>query len=95
MLMIVGIIYLEMHIPQVSSLKEKRSILKSLKQKIHNEFNVSIAEVDYLDKWQRSAFGICIISNERAHFDSQVSKLESFIEHENRIVMTHWDLRLA
>jgi len=93
--MIVGIVYLEMHIPEAGSLKEKRSILNSLKRKIHNKFNVSVTEVDFLDKWQRAAFGIGIVSPERAHLDSILAKLESFIAQEFRISITRWDVRFA
>lgn len=46
------------------SLKQKRSIIKSLLAKIRNNFNVSIAELDYQDLWQRTKLGIAIISNE-------------------------------
>jgi len=93
--MIVGIVYLEMHIPQAGSLKEKRSVLNSLKQKIHGKFNVSVAEVDFFDKWQRAAFGIGIVSAEKAHLDSILARLESFIAEELRITVTHWDVRLV
>lgn len=93
--MIVGIVYLEMYIPQAGSLKEKRSILSSLKQKILNQFNVSVAEVDFFDKWQRAAFGIGVVSAEMAHLDSILAKLEAFIAQEFRITITRWDVRLA
>ncbi len=91
--MIVGIIYVELFLPQVRSLKEKRSIIKSFKQKILNKFNVSISEVDFLDKWQRSALGFGIVSTEKAHLDSVINKLKSFIDREGRVIVTRWDMR--
>lgn len=48
--MIIAVIYFEIHIPQAQSLKEKRSAVNSIKKKIRNKFNVSVAEIDFLDK---------------------------------------------
>ena len=93
--MIVGIIYLELLIPHTGSLKEKRSVVNSYKKRIQNKFNVSIAEVDFLDKWQRAALGISIISSSRSQIDSQLAKLESFIESDFRISVVRWDVRFA
>ena len=93
--MVVGIVYLELFIPQAGSLKEKRSVLCSLKQKIRKKFNVSITEVEYLDKWQRAALGVGIVNTERAHLDSVLSELETFIARDHRVTITHWELRLV
>jgi uncharacterized protein YlxP (DUF503 family) len=90
--MIVGIVYVELYLPQVCSLKEKRSVIKSLKQKI---LNVSISEVDFLDKWQRSALGLGVVTTETAHLDSVITKLESFIDQESRVIITRWDMRMV
>ena len=76
--MIARIISVELYLPQVRSLKEKRSILKSLIQKIRNSFNVSISEVDYHDKWQRAALGVGVVTTDPAQLDSITAKLEMF-----------------
>jgi len=91
--MIVGIVDIEMHIPQAGSLKEKRSVINSLKSRIQNKFNVSIAEVDYFDKWQRAAFGLSTVSTDKSHIDSILSEIESFIAHDFRVVITAWNVR--
>ncbi len=93
--MIVGIVYVELFIPQAGSLKEKRSVIKSLKSRIQNKFNVSISEVDFLDKWQRAAFGISIVSTDKPHLDSIMRSLETFIEGEYRVLPTRWEVRFA
>ncbi len=62
--MIVGILTLELHLPEANSLKSKRFIIKSLKDRIKNKFNVSIAEVDANDLWQRSVLGAVCVANE-------------------------------
>lgn len=92
--MIVAVIYFEMHIPHAQSLKEKRSAVNSLKKKIRNKFNVSVAEVDFLDKWQRSAFGVSIVETKISNIDIIASKLESFVSSDHRIQLTRWDIRL-
>lgn len=62
--MLVGLLTLELHLPEADSLKSKRLILRSLKDRIKNKFNVSIAEVDGNDLWQRSVLGVACVANE-------------------------------
>ncbi len=93
--MIARIISVELYLPQVRSLKEKRSILKSLIQKIRNSFNVSISEVDYHDKWQRAALGVGVVTTDHAQLDSITAKLEMFIEREVRVNIMLWNMRLV
>ncbi len=70
----------ELHLPGVGSLKEKRHALKGLKEKVKNRFNVSIAEVDLNDTWQRATLGIACVSNDARHADEQVAKAVNLIE---------------
>ncbi|MBI4709654.1 MAG: DUF503 domain-containing protein [Nitrospirae bacterium] len=62
--MLVGILTLELHLLEADSLKSKRFILKSLKDRIRNKFNVSVAEVGGNDLWQRTVIGIACVANE-------------------------------
>ncbi len=62
--MIVGLLTLELHLPESNSLKSKRIIIKSLKDRIKNKFNVSIAEVDANDLWQLSVLGAACVAND-------------------------------
>jgi uncharacterized protein YlxP (DUF503 family) len=61
--MIVGLLTLELHLPESNSLKSKRMIVKSLKDRIKNKFNVSIAEIDANDLWQRCVLGAACVAN--------------------------------
>jgi uncharacterized protein YlxP (DUF503 family) len=61
--MIVGLLTLELHIPGSNSLKAKRLVIKSLKDRIKNKYNVSIAEVDANDLWQRCVLGVACVGN--------------------------------
>ncbi len=83
--MLIGILKVEMYLPATFSLKEKRFVLKSLKTKIRNTFNVSVAEIDFQDKWQRSSLGIACVSNERRFLDKTLSNVLNAILKENRI----------
>jgi len=65
--MVVGVCTLELHLPGVASLKGKRQILLSLKGRIRNKFNVSIAEVDGQDLWQTAVLGVACVANEQRH----------------------------
>jgi uncharacterized protein YlxP (DUF503 family) len=60
--MIIGVLTLELHLPESNSLKSKRIIIKSLKDRIKNKFNVSIAEIDGNDLWQRCVLGAACVA---------------------------------
>ncbi|MBN2029019.1 DUF503 domain-containing protein [bacterium] len=88
--MLIGTMKIELFFPEIFSLKEKRFILKSLKTKIQNQFNVSVAEVDFHDKWQRSCLGIACVSNDRRFLDSTLSKVMNSISREDQVeIMDH------
>ncbi len=82
--MVVLVGEVQLHLPESQSLKDKRQVVKSLKERVRNRFNVSIAEVDYLDLWQRCAIGIAVVSTTRAHADEILSKVADFIESDGR-----------
>lgn len=63
--MLVGVCELELFIHSSNSLKEKRFVIKSIKDQVKRKFNVSIAETDHLDKWQLAKLGIATVSNEQ------------------------------
>ncbi len=93
--MIVGICEIEVFIPQVSSLKEKRAIIKSLKDKISRRFNVSIAEICYQDKWQRALFGIAKVSSDNVSIDKVFEFIDKLIDEDGRVMIVRCDKRLA
>lgn len=78
--MIIGILTVEILIPSASSLKEKRRALKSLKERLKNAFNISIAEIDHHDKWQRAKIAIANINANRRRVESQLSKIVNYID---------------
>lgn len=78
--MIIGTCQVELLIPNNRSLKGKRKVIKSIKDRVRARFNVSIAEIDRLEEWQRATLGIACISNEVGLVDRILSKVVSLIE---------------
>jgi len=71
----VGLLTLELHIPDAQSLKDKRQVLRSLKDKLRREFNVAGAELEHHDVWQRSVIGVVTLSNEEKHVREMLQKV--------------------
>ena len=71
----VGLLTLELHIPDAQSLKDKRQVLRSLKDKLRREFNVAVSELEHHDTWQRSVVGIVTLSNEEKHVKEVLQKV--------------------
>jgi uncharacterized protein len=71
----IGLLTLELHIPDAQSLKDKRQVLRSLKDKLRREFNVAVAELEHQDTWQRSVVGVVTISNEETHVNEVLQKV--------------------
>jgi uncharacterized protein YlxP (DUF503 family) len=78
--MVVGVCTIELYIHEPNSLKAKRKVLKSIITRVKNKFNVSIAEVAYQDKWQRSVLGIAVVSSAQDHANGILSKVVNFVE---------------
>ena len=78
--MTVGLLQLELAIPASRSLKDKRRVLKSIKDRIRSKFNVSIAEIDDLDVWDRSVVAVCCVSNDVRLCNQILSKVVNLVE---------------
>ncbi len=70
----------ELHLPDVESLKDKRHALKGLKEKVRHRFEVAVAEVDHHDMWQRATLAVACVSHDSRHANEVVSKALDFIE---------------
>lgn len=73
------LIKISLQIPYAHSLKDKRSQIKSLKDRLSSRFNASVAEVDALDNWQLAVMGVCMVSNDRSYLDKQYSLIEAMV----------------
>ena len=68
--MVVGVCTIEIHLPYSRSLKDKRKVLKSLKDRLRGRHNISLAEVDGQDLWQRAVLGIAAVGDRRPPLES-------------------------
>lgn len=81
--MVIGIVTWELHLNGCRSLKEKRRVLKSLKDRLHDRFNVSVAETNHQDRWQRAELSCCVIANERRHAESVLTSADEFVSRDH------------
>ena len=85
--MIVGVRTIELHIPGCRSLKEKRFVIKSLRDKLRARFNVSVAEVDHQNLWQRSTIAVVAVNESPAYVDGLFEKILELVAAERRAVI--------
>jgi len=76
----VGVCTLHLRLANSHSLKEKRRIIKSIKDRVKNKFNVSVAEIDALDNWQWAVIGVACVSNDSGFANSVLSNVVGFVE---------------
>jgi hypothetical protein len=77
--MIVGVCKIKLRIPENMSLKDKRSVVKSIITRLKNKFNVSVAEVDDQQLWQIATLGVCSVSNDSRYTNEVLSKVMNFV----------------
>ena len=77
--MFIGVCTIEMHIPESGSLKTKRHSLKSLKDRIRAKFNVSVAEVDDNDLWQKASLAVAAVSNDKSHLNQTLDHVLNLV----------------
>jgi hypothetical protein len=85
--MIVGVLTAQLHLQGVSSLKEKRSIVKSLIGRLRSRFNVSAAEVDHQDNKTSAVIGIAVVSNNNRFVNEQLDKIVDFMHKDGRFYL--------
>jgi uncharacterized protein len=73
--MAVGLLTLELHIADAQSLKDKRQVIRSLKDRLRGKFNVAVAELDFQDSWQRSVIGVVTLANEERYVQEVLQKV--------------------
>jgi uncharacterized protein len=73
----IGVLTLDIHVEHSHSLKEKRHVVKSLKDRLRERFNVAVAEIDFLDSWQNSVIAAVTISNDRVRAEQILQAVEA------------------
>jgi uncharacterized protein YlxP (DUF503 family) len=73
---VIGVLTLELRLENSHSLKEKRHVVQSLKERLRNRFNVAVAEIDYQDLWQRAALAAVTVSSDQVHAEKVLRSVE-------------------
>ena len=92
--MAVAVVYLRLSLPGAHSLKDKRRILKSLKERLRRRFNVSVAEMDYHDVWQSARLGVSTISPDGAFADATVAKVAHYVGSDPRLALVDYEVEV-
>lgn len=77
--MVVGVVTWDLHLNGCASLKDKRRIVKGLKDRLHQRFNVSVAETAHHDLWQRAELSCGVVAPARRHADDVLRAAERFV----------------
>jgi uncharacterized protein YlxP (DUF503 family) len=72
----VGVLTLELRLQNSHSLKDKRHVVQSLKDRLRHKFNVAVAEIDYQDLWQRAAIAAVTVSSDHSHAEKVLQSVE-------------------
>jgi len=80
----IGVCRLTLHLPDSHSLKDKRQVARSLTSRLHNQFNVAVAEDPGDDLWQSLTLVVCCVSNDASHANEVISRVVSFVEDSRR-----------
>ena len=89
--MTVGLLSVELHVPGAQSLKDKRMVLRRVKDRL-KKFNVAVSEVDHHELWQRAALAIVTVSTDQAHADRELSAVAAEIERVEPGLITRTDV---
>jgi len=84
----VTLLTIELVIPHAQSLKDKRSEVRGLKDRIRSKFNASVAEVGYQDKWQRAVLAVCLVGSDKRQLTSDTSRIRSLCEEATDVTIT-------
>ena len=77
--MVVGLLHVEVHLPSAQSLKDKRSVLKSLRDQMRGRFNVAVAELNSNEKWQRATIGISTLGDDRVYVEGLLREVTEWL----------------
>jgi hypothetical protein len=85
--MVVGAMRWELALPGCSSLKEKRMVVRSLKDRIHHRFKVSVAETDHQDVWTRAQLAVAVVSTDARHAEEVLDQVDRMVVQNGRALV--------
>jgi uncharacterized protein len=92
--MVVGIVRIELHIPASRSLKDKRQVVRGLKDRIRERVHAAVAEVDHQDLWQRAALGVAVVAPDGGQARELLQSVRGLVEQAYEAQLTDWQERL-
>ena len=92
--MVIGLCTVELHIPYGHSLKEKRKVVKGLKDRLRRKFNISVAEIDDQDLWQRAVLAIACVANEGAYVNKVLDQALNLVRSVTLLEVIHHRIEL-
>jgi hypothetical protein len=93
--MIIGISVFELHLPTSRSLKDKRRVVKSLIERVHQRYRVSIAETDFHDLHQRAEIAMAVVvSGGESEMEKLMEEVRNVVEGDPEVYLTRWDPQL-
>ncbi len=92
--MTIGVLQLSLFMPQANSLKSKRQILKGLKEKIRRKFNVSVAEIGCLEKWQGQMLAVACVNSDRRLLNSVLSKVVDLVDAQGAVELLNYTIEM-
>jgi uncharacterized protein YlxP (DUF503 family) len=91
----VGRCHMDLHIANCKSLKDKRRIVASLKEKMKNRYNVAVCEFGDLSLWQRAQLGIVTCGNDKQHVDSSLRAVLDYVQNFRAVSLLNSDLNIT
>lgn len=85
--MVVGAMRFELMLPGCTSLKEKRMVVRSLKDRISHRFKVSVAETGHQEVWTRAQIGVAVVANDGGHAEEVLDKVDRMVQQEARALI--------
>ena len=92
--MTIGLLTIDLLIPGTRSLKDKRRVVKSIKKRMRNKFNCSVAEVDYHDEWRRARMAVCVVSGDATFANKQLNEIAKFasLSRDAEVISIHMEM---
>lgn len=90
----VGVLQVELRLPESASLKDKRMVLRSLKDRIRQRFNVSVAEVAEQDKWQKTILGVTSVGSDKRYVNGTLSRVVDLIKSSRSVELVDYQMEL-
>jgi uncharacterized protein YlxP (DUF503 family) len=93
--MFVGVVRIELHLPGCASLKDKRTVVRGLKERIRQRVPAAVAEVGHQDLWQRAALGVAVVSGERRQVGEMLQAVRNLVDAAPGAALVDWQEELS